>query len=277
MSGLDNMSSAAPLSEGIEVGAVSENGMNTNDDLADSNSVPQVDGTEPEPEEDGKDTNQTGKELWNKHRADLAEYAHFAGSTAEARNRFEKAGRRAFEHKWIARAAFQASTLGQCGALNLYCCKVGDDAVGKLARVLKSIKLVTINLTFNEIGDRGAGLLALGLQGNKTITELSLANNKVGDHGARLMAEVLADQGKLAVLNLSGNRIGDKGAKELSKYIEGNLVLEELCLDSNLIGVPGASTLTCNCSSRSIQPYLTYHHRLLLLLCRMGVTAFWNE
>ena len=38
--------------------------------------------------------------------------------------------------RWIARAAFQASTIGTCGALNLLCCKIDDAAAGKLARVL---------------------------------------------------------------------------------------------------------------------------------------------
>lgn len=121
-----------------------------------------------------------GQKLWNTHRSTLLATASTAQDTAVARKQLSRAGRREFEHKWIARAAFQASNIGTCGSLNLLSSKVTDDAVERLARVLGTSKLKVINLTFNEISDRGAGLLAIGLRKNHTVVELSLANNKIG-------------------------------------------------------------------------------------------------
>eukprot|EP01051_Picozoa_sp_SAG22_P007124 SAG22_NODE_491_length_9827_cov_6.501028_2_plen_222_part_00 len=167
-----------------------------------------------------------------------------AAATAVARRKFNSAGRSEFEHKWIARAAFQASTIGSCGELNLLSCNVDDESVARLARVLHSSKLQTINLTFNEVGDRGAGLLALGIRKNRTVTELSLANNKIGCRGARALAEAFSDDGELEVLNLAGNWVRDPGAKALAKFLVGqNQHMVELCLDSNMIGTDGWEAL----------------------------------
>ncbi|XP_072530769.1 leucine-rich repeat-containing protein 71 [Salminus brasiliensis] len=51
--------------------------------------------------------------------------------------------------------------------------------------------LLTLNMAFNSIGDRGAIYIAQGLRLNRSLLCLSLANNHIGDAGASCLAEVL--------------------------------------------------------------------------------------
>ncbi|XP_005411783.1 PREDICTED: leucine-rich repeat-containing protein 71 isoform X3 [Chinchilla lanigera] len=51
--------------------------------------------------------------------------------------------------------------------------------------------LVSLNLAFNFIGDKGAGHLADGLRLNRSLLWLSLAHNRIQDKGALKLAEVL--------------------------------------------------------------------------------------
>ncbi|XP_017277951.1 leucine-rich repeat-containing protein 71 [Kryptolebias marmoratus] len=53
--------------------------------------------------------------------------------------------------------------------------------------------LLSLNLTFNSVGDAGAAHFARGLRLNRTLLFLSLANNQIGDSGAALLAEVLGE------------------------------------------------------------------------------------
>ncbi|XP_063173233.1 leucine-rich repeat-containing protein 71 [Candoia aspera] len=50
--------------------------------------------------------------------------------------------------------------------------------------------LVSINLSYNHIGDAGATHLANGLRLNRSLLSLSLAYNEIGDEGAQKLAEV---------------------------------------------------------------------------------------
>ncbi|XP_062961919.1 leucine-rich repeat-containing protein 71 [Cynocephalus volans] len=51
--------------------------------------------------------------------------------------------------------------------------------------------LVSLNLGFNHIGDKGAGYIAEGLRLNRSLLWLSLAHNRIQDMGALKLAEVL--------------------------------------------------------------------------------------
>ncbi|OBS65171.1 hypothetical protein A6R68_06287 [Neotoma lepida] len=51
--------------------------------------------------------------------------------------------------------------------------------------------LVSLNLGFNHIGDKGAGYIADGLRLNRSLLWLSLAHNRIQDKGALKLAEVL--------------------------------------------------------------------------------------
>uniref|UniRef100_H0WIT7 Leucine rich repeat containing 71 n=2 Tax=Otolemur garnettii TaxID=30611 RepID=H0WIT7_OTOGA len=69
----------------------------------------------------------------------------------------------------------------------------GAQLMGQALSTLHSCNrtLVSLNLGFNHIGDRGAGYIADGLRLNRSLLWLSLAHNRIQDKGALKLAEVL--------------------------------------------------------------------------------------
>ncbi|XP_045401398.1 leucine-rich repeat-containing protein 71 isoform X2 [Lemur catta] len=69
----------------------------------------------------------------------------------------------------------------------------GAKLLGQALSTLHSCNrtLVSLNLGFNHIGDKGAGYIADGLRLNRSLLWLSLAHNRIQDQGALKLAEVL--------------------------------------------------------------------------------------
>ncbi|KAH9495024.1 Leucine-rich repeat-containing protein 71 [Bulinus truncatus] len=81
--------------------------------------------------------------------------------------------------------------------LSLRHCKITDKGAVKIGRVLghatlSNLKLISLNLSGNLIGDVGAQGLAEGLRMNRTLLSLSLMNNNIGDKGTEKLAEALS-------------------------------------------------------------------------------------
>ena len=82
--------------------------------------------------------------------------------------------------------------------LSLRFCGLGDAAAVGLGHALgwpsagPAPPLLTLHLSNNAVGDRGAAGLAVGLTTNRTLLTLNLANNAVGDEGAARLAEALS-------------------------------------------------------------------------------------
>ena len=103
---------------------------------------------------------------------------------------------------------------------------------------LKELKLVN-----NQIGDKGAALIADALKKNTTLKKLYLGKNKIGDEGAALIADALKKNTTLTALGLYGNQIGDEGASALADALKKNTTLTSLGLYDNQIGDKGAGFL----------------------------------
>ena len=78
------------------------------------------------------------------------------------------------------------------------------------ARGLSSLR--TLELSDNQIGDRGIGALAHS-ELTTELEELNLSRNAIADAGAMSLAE--AHWPRLTYLNLKGNHIGARGAAAL--------------------------------------------------------------
>ncbi|XP_069102764.1 leucine-rich repeat-containing protein 71-like isoform X10 [Argopecten irradians] len=81
--------------------------------------------------------------------------------------------------------------------LSLRHCGITDKGAQLLGAALGTIKkanmkLISLNLAGNMIGDTGAEHIAMGLRMNRTLMSLSLASNKIGDKGAIKLGEVLS-------------------------------------------------------------------------------------
>ena len=114
-----------------------------------------------------------------------------------------------------------------------------------LAQALKSIDIITLNLSGNDnaIGVDGAVALAEALHHNSTLKELFLDNNSISDDGAVALAKALHHNSTLKRLYLSSNSISDDGAEALAQALCHNSTLEILDLSNNSISDYGAEAL----------------------------------
>ncbi|KAJ8378606.1 hypothetical protein AAFF_G00238180 [Aldrovandia affinis] len=74
--------------------------------------------------------------------------------------------------------------------------RIGEEGARLIGRALSTPRtangsLLSLNLTFNPLGDAGAEHIAKGLRLNRTLLCLSLGSNHIGDVGAGYLAEVL--------------------------------------------------------------------------------------
>jgi Ran GTPase-activating protein (RanGAP) involved in mRNA processing and transport len=114
--------------------------------------------------------------------------------------------------------------------------------------------LVTLKMSENNIGDRGAKDLGLALIENQTLEEMFLDTNGIGAQGASFLAKGLQKNGVLKKLYLDNNNVGTDGAKALAAVLEDEFVrgdvtkqvnstLDTLWLTNNNIGAEGGKAL----------------------------------
>jgi len=129
----------------------------------------------------------------------------------------------------------------------------GDPGIESLADALESANgtgnttLRELKVTRNAIGFgiglRGVSALRRVLDGNASLTSLSLWGSKVGDRGSEQLALGLAANASMTWLDLGWNDIGDAGAAHLAACLETNSTLLSIDLRNNLIGSKGVLTL----------------------------------
>ena len=83
-------------------------------------------------------------------------------------------------------------------------------------------------MTNNDIGSRGATVLADALKYNNTLTRLNLCLNGIGDAGAESLAEALKTNTALTELDLEETDIGDAGATALALVLGSTYYSSEI-------------------------------------------------
>lgn len=74
-------------------------------------------------------------------------------------------------------------------------------------------------MSHNTIGNIGCETLLGFIKRNKSLKYLDISFNDIGDRGLLAVAECLADNDKLEVLNLLGNEFTDKSIKFLTESL----------------------------------------------------------
>ena len=92
------------------------------------------------------------------------------------------------------------------------------------------ICLEELDLSFNDLGDRGAELLSEGITNTKALKVLYIGSNDIGPLGTTMIANSLSNNVTLEKLNISSNPIGQHGAIALSNAITHNKKLKILLL-----------------------------------------------
>ncbi|WP_215426232.1 hypothetical protein [Rickettsia tamurae] len=107
---------------------------------------------------------------------------------------------------------------------------------------------------------------ANGLRDGTTKFKISWCN--IGDEGAKLIAEILKSNNTITKLDLRANKIGDVGAKALAEAVKINNFLTQLDLNE----IPGASTLI-----KSIDEKIKYNKKLVKKLAVFLKKCFAGE
>ena len=112
---------------------------------------------------------------------------------------------------------------------------ISDVGAKALAQALKSIDMITLNLSGNDnaIGVDGVVALAEALHHNSTLEKLVLGYISIGDDGAEALAKALCHNSTLKELRLYGNdSIGKKGTHQLIESLALNKSISHLSLPS---------------------------------------------
>ncbi|KAJ1493051.1 hypothetical protein T484DRAFT_1930045 [Baffinella frigidus] len=103
--------------------------------------------------------------------------------------------------------------------------RIGDPDVEALVAVFAQYSfghVRTIDLSWNDITDKGCQALAGLLRASPKITRLNLAYNSIGEAGITVLSEALIANNKLLFLDVRGNKVGDHGGLEIAKMLCAN-------------------------------------------------------
>lgn len=123
---------------------------------------------------------------------------------------------------------------------------LGNNEAQIIATALKASKIQKVILKNNRIGDRGASAIAGAIVSRKPDLEVDLQNNRIGPMGGTALLEA-AIQTHAKTFDLTSNNLGDKGAISIANVLKGEQgQLTKLVLTYNDIGIAGDKALSDN-------------------------------
>ena len=114
--------------------------------------------------------------------------------------------------------------------------------------------LTVLDLQSNEIGYKGATVLAGAIDALASLWKLSLSFNNIGDKGVKALVDACAGGAlpSLQTLTLAVNYIGDAGLTALADACASGTSLKVLDLRLNHIGDNGMKALAATCASGAL-------------------------
>jgi hypothetical protein len=156
-------------------------------------------------------------------------------------------GDNGLDDKWMVRFEPVLEQYHDLAELNLNSNEIGPKGAKILANVLQGSNFIRLHLFGNNIGAEGAMYIAQVLAQCPNFVELILNTNNIGDEGALYIANALcnAQCPNLVKLNLRYNNISDEGAKSFEKVLCNAQCssLTDLNLDHNNISEEAAKRL----------------------------------
>eukprot|EP01114_Cavostelium_apophysatum_P022155 TRINITY_DN7922_c0_g2_i4.p1 TRINITY_DN7922_c0_g2~~TRINITY_DN7922_c0_g2_i4.p1 ORF type:complete len:1489 (-),score=439.35 TRINITY_DN7922_c0_g2_i4:127-4593(-) len=96
--------------------------------------------------------------------------------------------------------------------------------------------LRSLDLSYNNVGVKGAVALANGLSRNTTLTALGLCHTGIKTEGFSALVSVISTNVHLTFIELSRNGISNKGAPLLLSLIKSNRALQTIAINNNSLG-----------------------------------------
>ena len=110
------------------------------------------------------------------------------------------------------------------------------EAIKKAAAVIvEQFSATEIDLTYKDLTDHDAAVVAEILKSNTSVTEVKLiSNEKIGDEGATALAEALTVNKTVKELFLNACGVGDHGAAAFARALRSNTSLTKISLFSGM-------------------------------------------
>ncbi|CAF0881347.1 unnamed protein product, partial [Adineta ricciae] len=105
------------------------------------------------------------------------------------------------------------------------------------------IRLTTLCIRKNVIGNHGAQNLASGLRDNRTLKTLILSSARIGVAGAKSLADAIQDNTTLTTFVVKHDQIGVQGTEYLANMLKVNKTLVDIDLTDNQISDDGAQLM----------------------------------
>jgi hypothetical protein len=104
-------------------------------------------------------------------------------------------------------------------------------------------ELRLLDVSYCEIGDDGAVIVAAFIKVDDTVEEVHLWSNDIGPRGAKFIANALKHKVRLRSVNLCENEIGDEGAEFFIYALNRNVCLIEFDVTYNNIAPESWATI----------------------------------
>lgn len=152
-------------------------------------------------------------------------------------------------------------------------CSITDGVMIKLVEALRCIQQpYSLNLSYNEIGPRGAQELASALTRELNLSELILDGNNIGDEGASYLGRSFDSNTSLRSISLIDTCIGDAGGQEIARGLLKNQHIQQLDLSENEIGIDSALEFSiASTNSKSLQKLMISANPIGMIQARVFV------
>ncbi len=125
--------------------------------------------------------------------------------------------------------------------MNLHGNEIHEGSASHIAELLtkSSTLLSSLELGWNQIGDKGLQAIFAALKLNKTLKKLDVSNCGMTDTGVASLADALCTNNTLEELHIAYSLIHEEGALHIADILRNNNTLSKLLLDGDPIGDKG--------------------------------------
>ncbi|KAI8927929.1 hypothetical protein BC831DRAFT_398073, partial [Entophlyctis helioformis] len=111
--------------------------------------------------------------------------------------------------------------------------RIDDDTLESIIQPMAGMSLVRqLDLSYNEIGNKGAHILAKILKDDQSIEVLILRSNSITADGAVAISKALTYNEHITYLDFSDNVIGDEGGMAIASMLQVNNNITHLSLSN---------------------------------------------
>jgi len=138
--------------------------------------------------------------------------------------------------------------------------------------LIQNSGLVSLRLSYNNLRDEGAKILAAGIAQHSSLQSIDLGFNNIGDEGCEALCSAI--NAPLDTLYLAGNLIRDRGADAIARALEQNTCqLRKLYLTGNHLGPMGVQAICDAISRAELRPSDDGYRRLGVEELYLGGTS----